>query len=106
MKNNNLLSVRSNCNFSLDYESGKLRPQTEVILITSAPKYAFTKKKDGIVKEQEITEYRFISGLEGINQFIGELQIVVNNMNAFEQTAASFNTIIESAKQKAETKTT
>lgn len=105
MKNNTLLNVRSNCNFSLNYETGKLHPQTEIILITSAPKYILNKKHDGVDKAMDITEYRFISGLEGINQLIGELQLVVKNMNAFEQTAASFNVIIEASKQ-AQDKTT
>ena len=98
MKNNTLISVRSNCNFSLNYETGKLHPQTEVILITTAPKYVLNKKQDGYTKEMDITEYRFIAGLDGINKLIGELQLVVKNMNAFEQTAASFNVIIEASK--------
>ena len=45
MKSNTLISVRSNCNFALDYETGKLRPQTEIILITTSPKYVINKKK-------------------------------------------------------------
>jgi len=99
MKSNTLLSVRTNCNFSLDYKSGKLHPQTEIILITSAPKYVLDKKKTGIDKVLGVTEYRFLSSLEGINHLIGELQLVVKNMNSFEQTAASFNVIIESQKE-------
>lgn len=104
MKNNSLINVRSNCNFSLNYETGKLHPQSEIILITSAPKYVVDKKKTGVTKELDITEYRFLSNLDGINQLIGELQLVVKNMNAFEQTAASFNVIIESQKQQQENK--
>jgi len=100
MKNNQILSVRSNCTFSLDYQKGNLHPQAEVILITSAPKYVINKKKDGYAKEAEISEYRFISSLEGINVLIGELQLLVKNMNAFEQTAASFNAIIQAHKEK------
>ncbi len=99
MKNNTLVSVRSNCNFSLNYETGHLRPQSEIILITTAPKYVLDKKKNGFTKEMDITEYRFLSSLEGINTLIGELQLVVKNMNAFEQTAASFNVIIEASKK-------
>lgn len=100
MKNNTLISVRSNCNFSLNYETGTLHPQTEIILITTAPKYILDKKKNGFTKEMDITEYRFLSGLDGVNKLIGELQLAVQNMNAFEQTAASFNIIIESNKQQ------
>jgi hypothetical protein len=100
MKNNTLISVRSNCNFSLNYETGMLQPQTEVILITTAPKYVLDKKKSGFTKEMDITEYRFISGLEGVNKLIGELQLVVKNMTAFEQSAAAFNVIIEANKKQ------
>jgi hypothetical protein len=95
MKNNTLLSVRSNCDFSLDYQKGTLHPKAEVILITTAPKYVLNKKKDAFAKEAEVSEYRFISGLEGINQLIGELQLLVKNMNSFEQTASSLNAIIK-----------
>lgn len=98
MKSNNLISVRSNCNFALNYETGKLHPQTEIILITTAPKYVLDKKGTKFSKEMDITEYRFLSSLDGINTLIGELQLVVKNMNAFEQTAAAFNVIIESSK--------
>jgi hypothetical protein len=99
MKNKTLISVRSNCDFSLNYETGKLHPQTEVILITTSPKYKLNAKKGELIKEQEVEEFRFKSSLEGINTLIGELQLVVKNMNAFEQTAGSFNAIIESVKQ-------
>ena len=102
MKNNTLISVRSNCNFSLNYETGELNPQTEVILITSAPKYILDKKRTGFTKDIEITEYRFISGLEGVNKLIGELQLVVKNMNNFEQTAAAFNVITKSHIERSE----
>lgn len=100
MKSNNLISVRSNCNFALNYETGKLHPQTEVILITTSPKYVLDKKGSKFSKEMDITEYRFLSSLEGINTLIGELQLVVKNMNEFEQLSASFNAIIKSAKEQ------
>jgi hypothetical protein len=100
MKNKTIISVRSNCDFSLNYETGKLHPQTEIILITTSPKYKLNTKKGELTKEQDVEEFRFKAGLEGINTLIGELQLVVKNMNAFEQTAASFNAIIESAKQQ------
>ena len=99
MKNNTLVSLRSNCVFALDYQSGKLIPQTEVILITTNPKYVLNKTMDAFRKEQEITEYRFHCDLEGVNKLIGELQLLVKNMNNFEQTSAAFNAIIESQKE-------
>lgn len=100
MKNNQLLSVRSNCDFSLNYETGLLHPQAEVILITSSPVYVIDKKKNNIVKDMEVSEYRFKSTLEGINKLIGELQLVVKNMNEFDQLAGGLNAIISSHKEQ------
>jgi len=100
MKSNTLISVRSNCNFALNYETGKLMPQTEVILITTSPKYVLDKKKTGYIKEVDIQEVRFISSVEGLNILIGELQLLLTNANTFEQMSAGFNAIIESSKKK------
>lgn len=100
MENKQLVSVRSNCTFALDYNSGKLHPQTEVIIITQSPNYVV--RKDKIVRELKADEFRFRSTLEGINALIGELQVLVQNMNNFEQTAGAFNVIIESARQRQE----
>lgn len=100
MTNKFIISVRSNCDFSLNYQTGKLHPQTEIILITTSPKYKLNAKKGALIKEQSVEEFRFRSGLEGVNTLIGELQLVVKNMTEFAQTAASFNAIIESVKQQ------
>jgi len=99
MKNNNLLSIRSNCNFSIDYKTGNLHPQTEIILITSSPKYIQSKDGKSIKKDQEVSEYRFITSLEGVNKLIGELQLVAKNMMDFEQLSAGMNKIIEAHKE-------
>ena len=100
MKNNIMLSVRSNCNFSLDYTKGTLHSQAEIIIITSAPKYSINKKQNELTKDLEISEYRFLSNLEGLNKLIGELQLVVSNITHFDQMASSLNVIIESSKSK------
>jgi len=100
MENNCLVSVKSNCNFRLDYATGRLQPETEIIIITSNAKYVIDKKQTSINKEQEVKEYRFKSGLAGINQLIGELQLVVQNMNVYDQMSGSLNTIIQSLKNK------
>ena len=104
IKSNTLIAVRSNCDFSLDYETSNLTPKSEIILITTSPKYVLDKKRNGFNKEIEIHEFRFHAYPEGLNKLIGELQLVLQNMNAFEQTAASFNLVIESQKSKLEKK--
>jgi hypothetical protein len=100
MKNNTLVSVRTNCDFSLDYETSKLNPQSEIIILTTTPIYKLTKKDDSFTKEQDIEEFRFKASLTGINALIGELQLVVQNMNAFEQLASGLNVVIENSKIK------
>lgn len=102
MKKNTIISVRSNCNFSLEYETGKLHPQAEVILITTAPKYVIDKKQERFKKEIDVSEYRFIASMEGINTLIGELQLLVKNMTQFDQAAASINAIFASQKEMEE----
>lgn len=103
MKSNTLISVRSNCNFALNYENGNLVPQAEIILIATSPKYEINKKKDGFTKEVAIQEFRVISSLDGINTLIGELQLLSKNINAFEQLAAQFNVVIKSSKEPEQT---
>jgi len=102
MKSNTLISVRSNCNFALNYETKKLEPQTEVILITTCPKYEINKKRDGFTKEVDIQEFRMIANLDGINKLIGELQLLVTQANTFEQMSAGFNAIIEASTKEKE----
>ncbi len=100
MKSKTIISVRSNCDFQLNYESATLHPKAEIILITTQPKYKLNTKKGELIKEQDVEEFRFNASLEGINTLIGELNLVVKNMNAFEQTAASFNAIIKNSQTK------
>lgn len=40
----NLLSVRTNTNFSLNYEDQNLHPEIEVIVLVSQPKYKLKKQ--------------------------------------------------------------
>lgn len=100
MDNKQLISVRSNCVFGLNYESGKLQPQTEVVLITQEPNYV--NKKDKIVREFKAAEFRFRANLEGVNMLIGELQVLATQMQQFDQMSHAFNNIIENSKPKTE----
>lgn len=100
MKNKTIISIRSNCDFSLNYETSNLHPQVELILIASSPKYSLDKKATKIIKEQDVEEFRFKCDLQGVNRLIGELQLIVKNMNQFEQLSASFNSLIEQSKDK------
>ncbi len=102
MKNRTIISVRSNCDFGLNYETSNLHPQTEIILITTSPQYTINSKGDALKKSIGVDEFRFKTDLDGLNKLIGELQIAVNNINHFNQLAGSLNTIIESHKKPKE----
>jgi hypothetical protein len=87
-----LLSVRSNTKFVVNYETGKLHPEIELILLSVEPKYKV--EKDTLKKGQEVTEFRIFSDLDGVNALIGELQLLVTGMQQFKQLSAGINSLI------------
>ena len=93
-----LISFRTNTTFSINYETLKLVPQTELILLSTEPKYGFDKK-GAILKGNELTEFRLFTSLEGINIMIGELRLLATRLQTFEQMSAGMNSIIEEAKK-------
>ncbi len=95
-----LISVRSNQDFTVDYKSGKLIPQTEVILLIESPKYELDKKGDKIKKSSEVKELRFKTGTEALNHLIGQLQEAQRVAASFDQMAGSLNEIIVNAKER------
>lgn len=94
-----LVTLRSNTNFSINYETNNLKPQVELILLSSEPKYEVNKKGE-IMKGHELGEFRIFTTMEGVNAMIGDLQLLVSQLQTFEQLSAGMNTLIESAKQK------
>lgn len=92
-----LISFRTNTKFSINYETLKLIPETELILLSTEPKYEVNKKGE-IMKGNELGEFRIFTSLEGINQMIGELQLLVQRLQTFEQMSAGMNSVIEDAK--------
>ena len=96
MKNHTIISVRSNCDFSLDYESHKLHPKAEIVILTTEPIYKLNTKKTGIEKGQEVKEFRFVTGLDGVNELIGQLQNLSTQINHFEQMGTALNGLIKS----------
>jgi len=87
-----LTSLRSNQTFTVDYGSGKLIPQTELILLVEKPKY--TQKGEKIIKGSEIQELRFTTGTNGIKQIIGMLEQAVKVSDDYEKLAGGINNII------------
>lgn len=82
-----LISVRSNQDFGLDYKSGKLIPQTEIIVIIEKP--AYTLKGDKIVKRAKVEELRFKTGSEGLCALLGQLELAQRNTIHFEKMASN-----------------
>jgi hypothetical protein len=99
MTTKRLVSVRSNCDFSLDYKTGTLEPQVEIILISSYPKYKLNSKRTEITRQEDVDEFRIKTNLDGINVLIGELQLALKNANEFNQLGASLNAIIKSSNE-------
>lgn len=95
-----LVSVRSNQNFSVDYENGKLQPQTEIIILVEKPKYIISEKEDAIEKTAEVSELRFSCGLRGLNHLIGQLQQAQKVVMQYDQMAGVINEVIISQKPK------
>jgi hypothetical protein len=95
-----LISIRTNTRFIVDYETKNLKPVTEVILLISQPKYS--REKDGIYKKESIKELRFETTQKGINSIIGELQATSNALNVFDQLAAGINSMIKSVPNPSE----
>lgn len=87
-----LISVRSNQDFGLDYQSGKLIPQTEIIVLIEKPAYA--TKGDKIQRSTKVEELRFKTGSQGLLALIGQLEAAQRNCAHFEKMAGVLNEII------------
>ena len=91
-----LMSVRSNQDFGLNHESGKLVPQTEVVVLVEKPSYVVKGTK--IIRESKVEEFRFKCGSEGIGILIDQLQAAQRNMVHFENMAEVMNEFVVKAK--------
>lgn len=91
----NLIAVRTNTRFVLDYETQQLKPSVEVIIIVAYPQYV--RKGKELVKTIEYKELRFETATVGVNELIGQLQATTVMLNTYEQMSAAFNQIIKSA---------
>lgn len=91
-----LISLRSNQTFFVDYETNKLIPQTEVILLVEKPKYS--KKGSNVMRTSEIQELRFQTGTGGIREIIGMLEEAVKVSDNYEKLGGVINNAISSQK--------
>jgi hypothetical protein len=93
-----LTSLRSNQTFVVDYQSGKLIPQTELILLVDKPKYS--QKGNKIIKGTEIQELRFTTGAQGMREIIGMLESALKIADDYEKLGGAINNIIVSQETK------
>ena len=92
-----LISVLSNTYFGLDYTTNNLEPQIEVVLLTQESKYKANSKNE-LVKGVEVGEFRIFTSIDGLNQMIGELQLLASKMQNFQQLSVGINQLIEHSK--------
>lgn len=95
-----LIQARTNARFALNYETHKLEPEIELIIIFSTPKYNVNKKKSAIEKDIQVQEIRVTTDPEGITKLIGVLQAIQAPINSIGNMAEAFNTIIVNSKDK------
>ena len=92
-----LLSVRTNQDFTVNYETGQLDPQTEIIVLVEKPSYKIQGKK--ILRNSELTELRFKCGSTGLSHLIGQLEAAQRQVIHFEKMAGALNQIIVNTKK-------
>jgi hypothetical protein len=90
-----LVSIRSNTKFSVNYQTGLFVPTVELIMLVDKPTYTYDKKKENIKQEREVVEIRFDTTFSGINAIIGELKAVSDNLNQLDQIGQTVNSIIK-----------
>lgn len=87
-----LISVRSNQDFGLDYKKGRLVPQTEIIILVEKPHYIVNG--DDITRTARCSELRFKTGTAGISALIEMLKGAEKTAAHYEQLAGAINEVI------------
>ncbi len=98
-----LVSLLSNSTFTINYETSKLSPQIELVILTQEAEYKANQKGE-LIKGIHVGEFRIFTTSEGLTQMIGDLQTLAANLQAFEHMAIGFNGIIDQHKKVEESK--
>lgn len=95
-----LIEVRTNTNFSVNYDTMSLVPQVELILLMQEPRYKVVRKGEEtfIKKDIRLGEFRCVTTLQELNELIGQLQLTAAALLKFEHMAVGLNKVIEQAK--------
>lgn len=95
-----LVSVRSNTNFSVNYEQGTLIPETEIIIIIQSPVYKLNETGDKIEKTNGISELRFTCNKKALHHLIEHLQQLEERTENSDQVVDTINEVIANSKPK------
>ena len=99
-KSRTIIHVRSNCDLSVNYDTLKLTPLTELIIVGVSPVYEADEDQEKLTKKLVSEEFRFKTDIEGMKMFIQELTEALAGMERIENMAVGLNNIIEEAKTK------
>ena len=89
-----IAAVRTNINFDVA-EDNTLKPKVELIILAQYP--AYKEAKDSFKRVSEVADLRFFCNRDAVTELIGQLQLVLQNLTQFEQSAAAINTILKHA---------
>lgn len=100
-----IIQLLSNLRFKANYSTSELSPEIELIFITAEPQYKLSKEKTGVYeKNTKINECRLITDLDGINQMIGDLQLMASQLQSYDQLSKGINTLINQTKENKQEK--
>lgn len=99
-----LIQLRTNTRFNLNYETKRLEAEIELIFLVSKPEYSVNTKKGQISKNIAVNEMRVDVSPEGLTSIIGQLQALQHPVTSYGNMAEAFNTIITNSKPEIDSK--
>lgn len=94
MSKKTLVQIRTNSNFTVNYQDLSLSPEIELIMLFVEPKYEVNKKNE-ISKGSQLNEFRIKTNISGISHIIGELQALQVKLQTFDNLSEGLNAIIK-----------
>lgn len=95
MTKKTLIQIRTNSNFSVNYQDLTLSPEVELIMLFTEPDYTVNKKME-IAKSVSVDEFRIKTDIAGVGRIISELQALQNQLLTFENLSGMLNSVIKS----------
>ena len=94
----NIVQVRTNMRFDLNYQTHELEPSVEIIILTIKPEYELAKD-NSVKKKMALDEARFEVRADALNDLIGQLKAQANSLTQFAQIGGAVNGLIKSMKE-------